>query len=75
MRSHIDIAPATPEPVQLLGLAAYIVDYNVYLADNLSLDAGILLDRNKKVKFVDVSLARNVGKKNEKVCFWKFQMQ
>lgn len=37
VRSHIDIAPSDPEPVQLLGLATYTVDYTIYLADNLSL--------------------------------------
>ncbi len=75
MRSHIDIAPVTPEPVQLYGLAAYTVDYTIYLADNISLDAGILLDRNKKVKSIDVGLAKNAGEQNQKACNWKFQMR
>ena len=71
----MDIAPATPEPVQLYELAAHTSDYNIYLADNLSLHTGILFERNKKVSFINISLAENVGKENEKVCFWKFQMQ
>ena len=75
VRSHIDIAPATPEPVQLYELAAHTSDYNIYLADNLSLHTGILFERNKKVSFINISSAENVGKENEKVCFWKFQMQ
>ena len=75
LRSHIDIAPATPEPVQLYGLAAYTVDYTIYLANNLSLDAGILLDRNKKVKSIDVGLSKNAGQQNQKVCTWQFQMR
>ena len=75
VRSHIDIAPATPEPVQLYELAAHTSDYNIYLADNLSLHTGILFERNKKVSFINISSAENVGKENEKVCFWEFQMQ
>ena len=75
VRSHIDIAPATPEPVQLYGLAAYVSDYNIDLAGNLSLHAGIDFDRNKKVDFVTVSLAKNAGQENQKLCNWKFQMR
>ena len=74
-QSHITLMPVDPEPVQILGLAAYSVDYPTYLADNLSLRAGIMLDRNKKVNFVDMSQAKNVGQKNPKSCFWHFQMR
>ena len=75
VRSHIDITPATPEPVQLYGLAAYVSDYNIDLTGNLSLHAGIDFDRNKKVDFVTVSLAKNAGQENQKLCNWKFQMR
>jgi hypothetical protein len=75
VRSHTDITLATPEPVQLFGLAAYTIAYNVYLADNLSLDAGIEFGRNKKVDLVSLSLAKNVGKENQKACFWQLQMR
>lgn len=75
VRSRVDVVPATPEPEQLFGLAAYTSSYNVYLSDKFSLHAGILFDRNKKVKFIDVSLAKNVGEENQKTCSWKFQMR
>ncbi|HEY9780740.1 MAG TPA: hypothetical protein V6D09_11445 [Leptolyngbyaceae cyanobacterium] len=45
------------------------------LADNLSLDAGIGFDRNKKVKFVDVDLAKNAGEENQTACFRQFLMR
>ncbi len=74
VQSYIDVTPATPKPIQLYGLAAYTIAYNVYLADNLSFHAGIGFARNKKVDFVDISSAKNVGEENEKVGFWQFQM-
>lgn len=75
VRSHIDIAPTTSEPVQLFGLAAYTISYNIDLAGKLSLDAGIGFDRNKKVDLVTLGLAKNVGQENQKACNWKFQMR
>ncbi len=74
MRSHINIAPASPEPVQMQGLAAYTMNYNIKPSQNVLLNGSIMLNRHKKVSLVGIGVVQNLGQESEKACFWKFQI-